>query len=60
MTMKLHVDPPQKWDQEVIRAALEAIDQALGYVDAATRVMLETRDALRESMHRARRSRRDS
>ncbi len=26
--------PPGEWDQEVIRAALGAVDQALGYVDA--------------------------
>jgi glutathione S-transferase len=28
------VDPPKQWNQEVIRAALDAVDQALGYVDA--------------------------
>jgi glutathione S-transferase len=28
------VDPPKKWDQQVIRAALEEVDRALDYVDA--------------------------
>ena len=28
------VRPPKEWDQDLIRAALEEVDQALGYVDA--------------------------
>ena len=28
------VHPPKTWDQDAIRAALDAVDQSLGYVDA--------------------------